>query len=121
MKNTLVIGASNKPQRYSNRAIHMLSEAGHPVQAYGLKGGEVAGVSIQTDQVEVKAEELDTVTLYVGPQNQDGLLEWLTELKPSRVIFNPGTENPSLAQALESQDIKTVEACTLVMLSTRQY
>ncbi len=121
MKNTLVIGASNKPQRYSNRAIHMLSDAGHPVQAYGLRAGEVAGISIHTDQAEISSEEVDTVTLYVGPQNQAGLLDWLTELKPSRVIFNPGTENPPLAKALKSQDIETIEACTLVMLSTRQY
>ncbi len=121
MKKTLVIGASTKPYRYSYRAISMLRERHFPVLAYGLRKGKVAGVEIQTDQEAIQDPELDTVTLYVGPRNQDGLLEWLLELNPRRVIFNPGTENPELAHQLQENGIEPVAACTLVMLASQQY
>lgn len=120
-KSTLVIGASTKPYRYSYRAIQMLREAGHPVSAYGLRTGEVAGVSIHTQTEALTSQEFDTVTLYVGPKNQGDLLPWLLQLKPRRVIFNPGTENSELAQALRENGIEPVFACTLVMIGTQQY
>ncbi len=37
MKKTLVIGASVKPERYSNKAIHALKKKGHEVVALATK------------------------------------------------------------------------------------
>jgi hypothetical protein len=42
-------------------------------------------------------------------------------LKPERIIFNPGTENPRLVELAHAANISTIEACTLVMLTTGQY
>jgi len=121
MKATLVIGASPKPHRYAYRAIEMLREAGHPVYAYGLREGFVGDVPITHRQAEIPAAEVDTVTLYVGPRNQEGLETWLQALAPRRVIFNPGTENPALMRQLRHSGIEPVQACTLVMLAAKQY
>ena len=101
--------------------MHMLRADDHPVLAFGLREGQVGDVSIQTDRQAFAKEEIDTVTLYVGPQRQGDLLPWLLELRPKRVIFNPGTENGALASALEAHGIEPLMACTLVMLSTQQY
>lgn len=119
MKYTLVLGASTNPSRYSNIAIHRLVAAGHPVVAVGLRTGEVAGVSITSEMLAF--EQLDTVTLYVGPKNQPVYYDYLISLKPKRVIFNPGTENPELFQLLEANNINMEVACTLVLLGTNQY
>ena len=76
-------------------------------------------LTIQQDQPVLK--DIDTVTLYVGPANQEGLFAYLKALSPRRVIFNPGTENPDLERELETAGIQTEEACTLVLLHTGQF
>jgi uncharacterized protein len=119
MKRTLVIGASPRSQRYSHMAIRTLLHAGHPTFAVGLIPGKVESVEIQTNQPMI--ENLDTVTLYVGPQNQPPIYDYLVKLKPKRVIFNPGTENPELYEILEKNNIEVEIACTLVMLNIGNY
>ncbi|MDX1462572.1 MAG: CoA-binding protein [Marinirhabdus sp.] len=119
MKKTLVIGASLKPNRYSNIAIHRLVGYGHPVQAIGLRQGEVAGVSISTEKEPFKS--IDTVTLYLNPARQKEYYEYVIGLEPNRVIFNPGTENPEFYTLLRNAGIDVDVACTLVLLASNQY
>jgi len=113
-KKTLVIGGSLKPERYANRAINMLTDYGHPVVSVGLREGQVAGVNIQTGRPEFN--EVDTVTMYVGPANQPGFYDYILGLNPKRIIFNPGTENDTFQKLAIENNIKTINHCTLVML-----
>lgn len=119
MGNTLVIGASLKPNRYSNKAINKLVNHKQPTLALGLREGEVAGVSIETEKIVF--ENVDTVTLYLSPKRQPEYYDYILQLKPKRVIFNPGTENPDFYELLKEKDIHVEVACTLVLLSTNQY
>lgn len=119
MKKTLVIGASTNPERYSFKAITMLREFGHPVVAIGLKQGEVAGVSIGIEYLSF--EGIDTVTLYLNPKRQVDFYDYILSLKPKRVVFNPGTENPEFYKKLDEKGISYIEACTLVLLRIGQY
>ncbi|MBC8081773.1 MAG: CoA-binding protein [Hymenobacter sp.] len=119
MKKTLVLGASDNPARYSFRAVHQLQNHGHEVIPVGIRKGQVAGLDIHTDRPATAA--VDTVTLYVGPQNQPAWYDYILDLHPKRIIFNPGTENPELARMAQAQGIETEEACTLVLLSVGQY
>ena len=118
-KKTLVIGASLKPERYSNIAINRLVAAGHQVVAFGLKEGMVSGVDIDTNLMPYK--DIDTVTLYLNAQRQKPFYEYIISLSPERIIFNPGTENPEFQNLLKQQGIYFEEACTLVLLGTNQY
>jgi len=118
-KKTLVLGASENPDRYSYRAINSLVRQGHPVVAVGLKEGRVAGVDIvRTPQ---PFPDVDTVTLYLNPKNQEPYYDYIVSLKPKRVVFNPGTENPVLIRLLRENNIVPEIACTLVLLATGQY
>ncbi len=118
-KHTVVIGASPNPSRYSYRAVEMLKGADHPVEAVGIREGQISGVQITK---ELKPfEDVDTVTLYVGPQNQDYWKDYIKDLKPKRVIFNPGTENDDFQSELTNEGIEVEEACTLVLLSMGSY
>lgn len=119
MKKTLVLGASDNPARYSFRAVHMLKNHGHEVLPVGIRKGQVAGLNIHTDRPQ--SPDVDTVTLYVGPQNQPGWYDYILDLKPRRILFNPGTENPELERMAHERGILTEEACTLVLLSIGQY
>ncbi|MHA7057904.1 CoA-binding protein [Aquimarina sp. M1] len=118
-KKTLVLGASLKPNRYSNLAIHRLVSYKYDTVAIGLRNGEVSGIQIQTGLVDF--ENIDTVTLYLNPTRQQQYYEYIVELAPKRVIFNPGTENPEFYEILKRADIEIEVACTLVLLSTNQY
>ena len=118
-KKTLVLGASLKPNRYSNYAIHRLVNSGHDVVAIGLREGEVNGISIETELL--KFEDVNTVTLYLNPKRQEEFYNYILSLNPERVIFNPGTENPELYSILKKNNIAFEESCTLVLLSTNQY
>ena len=120
MKNTtLVFGASLKPQRYSNLAINRLVSHNIRVVAFGLNKGLVAGVSIDTELKDY--QDIDTVTLYMNPKRQAGFYNYIVSLKPNRVIFNPGTENPEFYTILKENNINVEAACTLVLLATNQY
>ncbi|MCA1760035.1 MAG: CoA-binding protein, partial [Bacteroidales bacterium] len=63
-KKTLVIGASTKPERYSNKAIRMLREYNHEVVALAKRVGQVDGIIIQTEFP--KQNDIHTVTMYLA-------------------------------------------------------
>jgi predicted CoA-binding protein len=116
---TLVLGASLKPNRYSNYAIQRLVAHDYEVVAIGLKEGIVDGVTID---IELKAyKDIDTVTLYLNAKRQVSYYDYIIGLKPNRIIFNSGTENPEFFQLIKENNINFEIACTLVLLSTNQY
>ena len=116
---TLVLGASTDPSRYANRAIKLLRAYHHEVVAVGLHDGSVADVSIVHDFPV--GEKIDTLTVYLNPVRQQAYYKKILELKPRRIIFNPGAENPELEKLATDNGIAIEEACTLVLLNTGQY
>ncbi len=119
MKTTVVIGASENTERYSYRVTRMLHRQKIPVVAIGLKTGEIDGVQIQTGLPKI--ENVDTVTLYVGPAHQPQYYDYVLNLNPERVIFNPGTENPEFEEKVRKAGIEVLQACTLTMLTVGNY
>ena len=118
-KKTIVLGASPNPNRYSYLAVNRLVAHGHSVIAVGKRKGEINGTHIITDHPEIK--DVDTVTLYLNAENQKQYYDYILKLKPKRIIFNPGAENTELETLATQNNIKPIEACTLVLLSTNQY
>ncbi|UYQ92034.1 CoA-binding protein [Chitinophaga horti] len=118
-KLTVVIGASPNPDRYSFLAVNRLRAYNHPVVAIGKKTGDINGTPVIAEHPAL--ENVDTITLYMNPQRQQEYYDYILSLRPKRIIFNPGTENPELEARAQQQGIETLEACTLVMLGTGQY
>lgn len=118
-KKTVVLGASDNPARYSYLAMRKLAAYNHPVIAVGKRTGKVGDVVIQKDHVVEGG--VDTVTLYLNPKNQVEYYDYILNLQPRRIIFNPGTENDELIQKAKDNNIEPFIGCTLVMLSTGQY
>ncbi|WDF77720.1 CoA-binding protein [Mucilaginibacter sp. KACC 22773] len=118
-KKTLILGATPDTGRYANLAANRLVGRGHTIVNVGIKTGEVAGVPIE--KPETIHNDIDTVTLYVGPQNQPPLYDYILKTHPKRIIFNPGTENSELRCMANEKGIETEYACTLVLLSIGQY
>ncbi len=118
--NVAVIGASNKPQRYSFQAVKLLLEHSHQVFPVHRRVKEIDGLSVYADVKDI-AQPIDTVTLYVSADISTRLMEDLLALSPRRIIFNPGAENSALKDKADAAGIETVEGCTLVMLRTGQF
>jgi predicted CoA-binding protein len=118
-KKTLVLGATPNTSRYANLAANRLVRSGHSIVNVGLRAGEVAGVPIE--KPETIHHDIDTITLYVGPQHQEELYDYILDTHPKRIIFNPGTENSELRHMANEKGIETEYACTLVLLSIGQY
>ena len=116
----VVLGASDNPERYSNKAVRMLREYGHEVVPVHHRLNEVEGIPVVGALSGVEGV-VDTVTVYVNPGILAGLADDLVGLKPKRVIFNPGTESAAVEEALRGAGIETEQACTLVLLTTGQY
>jgi predicted CoA-binding protein len=120
-KKTVIIGASPNPSRYAFLAADMLTSYGHEIVPVGIRKGEVSGKPILDLRQKPAIKDVDTVTLYIGPRHQAEWYDYILSLHPKRVIFNPGTENDELIRKLEESGAETLEACTLVMLRSRQF
>lgn len=118
-KKTLVLGASQNPQRYSYLAINRLRNLNHPVVGIGKRSGKVGDIQIEVDQKQI--EDIDTITLYLNAAHQKQYYDYILSLHPKRIIFNPGAENEELYKMAKQNGIQPIEACTLVLLSTGQY
>lgn len=116
---TLIIGASTNTERYAYKAAEKLLSHNHKIYMIGSRAGTLFNMEITTQLLPYP--DVDTVTMYVGPKNQTGYYDYIISLKPRRVIFNPGTENPEFTALLELNGIEHENACTLVLLSTNSY
>jgi predicted CoA-binding protein len=116
----VILGASNKVQRYSNKAQKALAAAGHTVIPVNPAFEEIDGIKTVHSVKDIN-DKIDTVTLYVGPERLVSMIPDIIALNPARIISNPGTECAEMKEAAETAGIRYMEACTLVMLSTGQY
>jgi predicted CoA-binding protein len=118
-KLTVVLGASPNPERYSNMAVTRLTAKGHPVVAIGKRAATIGDTPVITAHPVL--EQVDTVTIYMNPFLQKEYYDYILQLHPRRIIFNPGAENEELEEIARQHNIQPVEACTLVLLSTGQF
>jgi len=120
-KKTLIVGATPNPSRYAFVAAGMFDDRDMEFIPIGIKKGELFGKEILDLRQKPALEDIDTITLYIGPDHQEEWIDYLLSLNPKRIIFNPGTENPEFFQAAKKQGVEVTPAWTLVMLSTGQY
>ena len=116
----VVLGASPKPERYSNQAIRQLLQDGYRVTPVNPAIKVIEGLAV-THQLDDISESVHTLTMYVGEARSRKMHDEILQLKPSRVIFNPGSESIDLMHKLERQGAECIEGCTLVMLRTDQF
>jgi len=118
--NVAVLGASDKPDRYGCKAFRLLREKGHNAIPVHPRLEGIDGVRVYASLADV-SEEVDTITVYLSPANSGKVADEIVGSGARRVIFNPGAENPELAERLRAEGFEVIEACTLVMLKTGQF
>ena len=118
--NVAVLGASNKPTRYSYQAVKLLAEKGHAVFPIHPVISEIEGIPVFKRLADITAP-IHTITVYLAPERSVALVDEILSTRPKRVIFNPGAENADIAQRLKETDVEAINACTLVLLKTSQF
>ena len=118
--NVAVLGASNKPDRYSYKAVMLLREKGHTPFPVHPSLPAVENIPVHASLRSIPAP-IDTISVYLSARNQEPLVEYILQSGAQRVIFNPGAENPALAERLQAAGIEALNACTLVLLTTGQF
>ncbi len=120
MENVAVVGASPKADRYSYKAMILLERNGHNPIPVAPGREEILGRKAYPTLDEVP-DRVDTVTMYVRPSRQVSIIDHVIRIKPCRIIFNPGAENPDEYRRLRGAGIDVIEACTLVLLHTNNF
>ena len=127
MMKVAVLGASNKPDRYSNMAVKLLLEHGHEVYPVhpAIKVIEIGHAENPSIKVYASLADLpaapETISLYLNAEASSKIADTILTSGAQRIIFNPGTENMELKAKAEAQGIHAIEACTLVLLRTNQF
>jgi len=120
IENVAVVGASSKEGRYSHQAMLLIEESGHNPIPVAPAQQEILGKKAYPALSAIPGR-VDTVTMYVRPSLQTSILDDAVSIKPYRIIFNPGTENPGEYDRLRNAGIEVIEACTLILLRTNQF
>ena len=121
MKKTVIIGATPNTARYAYMAAQRLTEHNHEIIPIGIKKGEVFNQPILPIREHPQVDDVDTITMYIGPRHQPEYYQYLLDLNPKRMIFNPGTENTEFMDLARERGIEVVTGCTLVMLGVGNY
>jgi predicted CoA-binding protein len=119
MKKTLVLGASPNPSRYAYIAAQELANNGIGIVLIGIRKGEIKGNEIIIGKPILS--DIHTVTIYLNAQIQSVYYDYIINLNPKRIIFNPGAENFEFMQLAKKAGIEIQLDCTLVMLSIGNY
>lgn len=115
-----VLGASAKADRYSNQAVRELLAHNFKVIAVSNSPEPAHGLT-PVQSLEEISERVHSISVYLNPGRSTPLGREIIALKPVRVIFNPGAENPELSDLCRQNGIEAVNACTLVMLRSGMF
>ena len=115
-----ILGASPKPDRYARKALEMLREYGHKPVPINPAYKDILGEKCYPNIASTPGP-IDNVTIYLGEERSNSLINEIVSARPRRIIMNPGAENEILAAKVTEAGIEVVEACTLVMLRTGQF
>lgn len=116
----VILGASNKPERYSHKALNLLKDYGHEVVLVHPTLKEIDGLEVYSSLSQIKGK-VDTLTMYISSELSSKIIGDIIKLRPKRIIFNPGTENAELYNKLLAHSIPFELACTLVLLRSEQF
>ena len=119
MRKVVVLGASLKVYRYSFQAVHRLIQEGFEVYPVGVRKGKIGNREIITDPKYIAGVE--TVLLYLNASNQIKYYDFIFDLNPQRLIFNPGSENAELAHLAVLRGIQVINECALVLMDLEEF
>ena len=118
MPRIAIIGASNNPAKYGNKAVRAYLRRGWTVFPVTPREASVEGIPTHPD-VESIPGSLDRVALYVPPSVGIALLPGLIGKGIAEVFVSPGAESDELLAEGERLGLPLVQACSIVEIGER--
>jgi predicted CoA-binding protein len=113
MKTVAIIGASNDPRKFGNKAVRAFLQQGFTVYPVNPNETEVEGIEAYKNIREVPARPF-MVSVYVPPQVLVKLLPEIAAKGCDELWLNPGTESDEVLAEAERLKLNVIQACSIV-------
>jgi predicted CoA-binding protein len=113
-----VIGASNRKEKFGNKAVRAYLRQGWTVYPVNPNEREVEGLKAYASITDIPGP-VTRASLYLPPQVGIGVLESIKAKGVDELWVNPGAESEELLARAEALGINTVWACSIVDIGER--
>jgi hypothetical protein len=115
-----VIGASNRRDKFGNRAVRAFSEQGYTVIPINPHEREVEGLKAYASVLDVPGP-IDMASFYVPPEIGALVIEDVAKKGIAEVWLNPGAESDALLARARMLSIEPIVACSVVAIGRNPY
>jgi uncharacterized protein len=113
MKTVAIIGASNDPRKFGNKAVRAFQQQGYTVYPVNPNESEVEGLAAYKSIRDVPVRPQMT-SVYVPPHVLLKLLPDIAERGCEELWLNPGTESDEVLGEAERLGLNVIQACSIV-------
>ena len=118
MPSVAVVGASNAPHKYGNKAVRAYLRQGWTVYPVNPNETTVEGLKVYPTIADVPGP-VDRVSMYVPPSVGITLLEAIKAKGSAELFLNPGSESDALVARAETLGLDPIQACSIVDIGER--
>jgi uncharacterized protein len=113
-----VIGASNNPSKFGNKAVRAYLRQGWTVYPVNPQEPTVEGLPTYSS-IEAVSDKVDRAALYVPAKVGQGLLAGIARKGVSELFVNPGSESDELLAEADRLGLTVIQACAIVDIGER--
>jgi len=118
MPSVAVIGASNAPHKFGNKAVRAYLRQGWTVYPVNPNETTVEGLAVYATIGDVPGP-VDRVSMYVPPSVGIKLLEAIRAKGSTELWLNPGSESDELVERATALGLDPIQACSIVDIGER--
>ncbi len=114
-----VIGASNDPRKFGNKAVRAYRQQGYTVVPINPHEREVEGLKAYASVLDVPGH-IDMASFYVPPEVGEQIIADVAQKGIPEIWLNPGAESDALIARAEALQLRPIVACSLIALPTNR-
>jgi predicted CoA-binding protein len=115
MKTAAIIGASNDPAKFGNKAVRAFLQRGYTVFPINPKETQIEGLEVFKNIAEIPVRP-NLVSVYLPPAVLLKVLPDIAAKGCDELWLNPGTESADVLTLAEQLKLNVIQACSIVGL-----
>jgi predicted CoA-binding protein len=115
-----VIGASNNPRKFGNRAVRAYQQQGYTVVPINPHEREIEGLKAYASVLDVPGP-IDMASFYVHPEVGEQIIGDVAQKGIPEVWLNPGAESDALIARAEALQLRPIVACSIIAIGQNPY
>jgi predicted CoA-binding protein len=115
-----VIGASNNPRKFGNRAVRAYRQQGYTVVPINPHEREIEGLKAYASVLDVPGP-IDMASFYVHPEVGEQIIGDVAQKGIPEVWLNPGAESDALIARAEALQLRPIVACSIMAIGQNPY